>query len=179
MAFAAPVPEVPEVAGDAPVVTPMRDADILYRMNAPDGRVVYQRMRWDAARWRQRLDPQGAPTFMLTDYRARVLTVVDTGQKTQMHSEAPVGAFAPPGTRASGVWQRMGQAVIAGEACTEWESRDSNGQQGLFCYTEDGLLLGAQRDGAILTQAESVARVAQADEVFAVPAGYREVSSGR
>lgn len=163
-------------ADTAPYVTPMHDADIDYVMVGPNGQHLHQRMRWSAKLWRQRVDPEGAATVMLTDYRTHRLMVLDTTAKSATVTEAPGDSFSAPGTPAPGTWKQVGPATIAGEACMIWESVDTNKLPTDFCYTTDGLLLGATQGGRLVVQAASVSRAGQADDLFDPPEGYHRIN---
>ncbi|KXV32541.1 hypothetical protein [Gluconobacter thailandicus] len=170
--------QVAHAADTAPYVTPMHDADIDYVMVGPGGQHLHQRMRWSAKLWRQRVDPEGAATVMLTDYRTHKLMVLDTTAKSATVTGAPGDSFSAPGTLAPGGWKQVGPATIAGESCMIWESLDTNKLPTDFCYTADGLLLGATQGGRLVVQAASVSRAAQADALFDPPEGYHRVDSG-
>lgn len=164
--------------GIAPLVTPLHDADITYRLAGHGDVQLHQRMRWTSATWRQRIDPEGSATIMLTDYKVHKLMVLNTADHSVALTEAPGGAFSAPGTPASGSWRKVGPAVIAGEACTIWESADTDNHPTDFCYTDDGLLLGATQSGRLVVQAVSVARVPQDPQLFEPPEGYHRIESG-
>ena len=159
----------------APFVTPMHDADIDYVMVGPGGQHLHQRMRWNSQMWRQRVDPEGASTVMLTDYRLHRLMVLDTTLKTSTVTEAPGESFSAPGTPAPGAWKQVGPATIAGEPCVIWEAADTDNKPTDFCYTADGLLLGATQSGRLVVQAASVNRASQPAELFDPPAGYHRI----
>ncbi|MBS1090189.1 hypothetical protein JK208_01000 [Gluconobacter sp. Dm-74] len=161
----------------APLVTPLHDADIDYILTGPAGQHLHQRMRWTSTSWRQRIEPEGSATVMLTDYRTHILMVLDGTKRTATVMPAPGGSFAAPGTPAAGLWRRMGQGRIAGEACTIWESADTDRHPTTFCYTEDGLMLGAVHDGKPVVEAVSVSRSPQPLDVFDPPPGYHRVES--
>ncbi|WP_346266666.1 hypothetical protein [Neokomagataea anthophila] len=156
----------------APYVTPSVDADIDYVMNGPNGAKLHQRMRWSAALWRQRVELEGSATVMLTDYRNHRLMVLNTADHSATVVPAPGSSFTPPGVSAPGVWHQIGPATIAGQACTVWESGDNVKQPTDFCYTTDGLLLGATQGGRLVVQAHSVERKAQDTALFDPPLGY-------
>lgn len=164
---------------DAPLVTPMHDVDIDYVLTGSSGQHMHQRMRWTSALWRQRVEPEGSATIMLTDYRTHTLMVLDSTNHTATVTSAPGGSFASPGTRAAGSWRRLGQGRIAGEACTIWDSADSDSHLTTFCYTDDGLMLGAVHDGKPVVEAVSVSRVPQPAEIFDPPPGYHRIDSSR
>ncbi|MFT8808590.1 hypothetical protein [Gluconobacter sp.] len=168
-----------QVPAEAPLVTPLHDADIDYVLTGPSGRHLHQRMRWTSALWRQRVEPEGSATIMLTDYRTHTLMVLDSANHTATVMSAPGGSFATPGTPAAGSWRRMGQGRIAGEACTIWESADSDSHPTTFCYTDDGLMLGAVHDGKPVVEAVSVSHAPQPVEIFDPPPGYHRVDPPR
>ncbi|AQS87416.1 hypothetical protein AA101099_2991 [Neoasaia chiangmaiensis NBRC 101099] len=160
----------------APLVTPLQDTDITYDIQAPDGHVLHQRMRWRSATWQQRIDPGDSATVMLTDYRAGRLQVVDLLHRTVTTMDVPLAQFAPPGVPAAGVWRKGNVEHVAGRDCTEWSGTDSEAQPGVFCYTTDGLLLGASRSGVHVVQAASIAQGPQAEAVFALPPGLKTLA---
>ncbi|MBS1083214.1 hypothetical protein [Gluconobacter kondonii] len=174
----ADVPATPApLQAQAPFVTPLHDVDIDYVLTGPAGQHLHQRMRWTSTSWRQRIEPEGSATVMLTDYRTHILMVLDGTKRTATVMPAPGGSFAAPGTPAAGSWRRMGQGRIAGEACTIWESADTDRHPTTFCYTEDGLMLGAVHDGKPVVEAVSVSRSPQPLDVFDPPPGYHRVES--
>lgn len=156
----------------APYVTPSVDADIDYVMNGPKGVKLHQRMRWSSGMLRQRVELEGSATVMLTDYRNHRLMVLNTTDHSATVVPAPGDSFTPPGVPAPGKWHQIGPASIAGQACIVWESGDSAKQPTDFCYTADGLLLGATQGGRLVVQAHSVRRIAQDAALFEPPLGY-------
>lgn len=165
--------------GDTPYVTPRIDVDVTYEATGPDGQSYPQRMRWNAAHWQQRLDMQTTGLIMLTDYQAHRLSVIDTRTKAFTVSGAPDAQFAPPGTRASGSWQRGAEDRVAGQVCTHWITSDTDGQRGDFCYDPNGVLLSAQHDGMQIIKAVSYSMAAQGPEVFREPEGFHETKALR
>ncbi|GBR28325.1 hypothetical protein [Kozakia baliensis] len=161
----------------APLVSPTQDSDITYQMTGPGGQTLHQRMRWNAEHWQQRLDPEGAGTYMLSDYKAHRLVVIDLAHNTKSVSGAPDQAFVPPGTPASGNWEREGGGSVAGQSCTHWRSTDTDGKLTDFCYTPDGLMLSATRDNVVMVQAVSVTRAPQNAAIFQESPKLREVQA--
>ncbi|MCQ9156147.1 hypothetical protein [Acidomonas methanolica] len=162
---------------DAPLVTPLADTDVRYRIAGPGGTMLGQRMRWRSEGWLQRIDPEGSASFMVTDYRAGRLSVVDTAHRVVSTMDVPLASFAPPGVPAPGQWARAGVDHVAGLECTEWNGRDSDGRTTQFCYTADGVLLQAARDGVTMLRAVAVAHDPQDSGIFAVPSGFRAVKA--
>ncbi len=187
----------PAVAGpvvaqqpDRPFVVPQRDVDVLYAIPAAGlapavaadpaagsaasaVAAVAQRVRFAADPARQRVDPPGSGTYMITDYAARRLTVVQPGQRTATMLPAPGTPLAPHGVRADGAYRRLDSHVVAGTSCTDWSTRDQAGAESVVCLTDDGVMLQASQAGRLLLQAVRVSYAPQPAAVFAVPDGYR------
>jgi hypothetical protein len=172
---AASVLAIPAFAG--PLVTPLSDVDIVYAVPMPDGGLGGQRMRWSVRGWLQRVDLDGSATYMITDYRIGRLSVIDGLHHTRSDLGAPGGPLLPPGTAADDGYSPLGADSVAGVGCRWWNATDSDGQHGSFCYSEDGLLLEARRDGHVLVRAVSVSREVQPESLFVPPADYRNVAA--
>lgn len=166
----------PVAPQDAPFITPSVDADILYELTSPTGdAVMKQRMRWQVGTLRQRLDPEGSNLFMITSWPEHTLTVVDRDRKRESVMPAPSQGLTPPGHPAMvGTYARLGGSVVAGESCIIWRTKDADGHASDVCYTADGLLLQVAQQGQITVRALRVSRVAQPDEVFAIPSGLKK-----
>ncbi|MFT8722235.1 MAG: hypothetical protein ABF443_02080 [Acetobacter malorum] len=177
-AGANPAPVAPQ---DAPFITPSVDADVLYELTSPTGdAVMKQRMRWQVGSLRQRLDPQGSDLFMITSWPDHTLTVVDPGRKRKSVMPAPSQGLTPPGHPAMvGTYARLGGSVVAGESCIIWRTKDADGHASDVCYTADGLLLQVAQQGQITVRALRVSRVAQPDDVFAIPSGLKQEAPAR
>ena len=182
----ADAPAAPDSAPDRPFVVPQRDVDVLYAVPVPatvspeagSGPVaiagyVQQRMRFSADLQRQRVDPPGPGTYMITDYASRHLIMVQPQQRLATTVPAPGGPIAAPGARATGQYRRLAAQTVAGTACTDWSTRDDSGNESVVCLTPDGVLLRAMQGGHLLVQAVSVAFTSQDHGVFQVPDGYR------
>ena len=162
---------------DAPAITPSADVDVEYELASPQGDVsTRQRMRWQSATLRQRLDPDKSAVFMLTSWRDRTLSVVDMGRKRVSIMPVPgTQQLTPPGQPATtGSYARLGSSVVAGEQCTVWRTKDTDGHPTDACYTADGLLLQVAQGGQITVRALSVQRAAQPDSLFAIPPGLQQ-----
>ena len=183
--WADPAP-APGRAPDRPFVVPQRDVDVMYAVPVPasvvpeagTGRVpiagfVQQRMRFSAALQRQRVDPPGPGTYMITDYASRHLIMVQPQQRLATTVPAPGGPIAEPGARATGPYQRLSAQTVAGVPCTDWSTRDDSGNESVVCLTSDGVLLRAMQHGRLLVQAVSAGFGPQDRAVFEVPDGYR------
>jgi hypothetical protein len=160
------------VAADAPPsVKPMRDVDVTYKVPVGEaGRTaMLQRLRYSAALHRQRLDLPTSGNWMMLDFVSHRMEMVRDESHEVVDLPAPDSASLP-GNGAGFV--RVGPAVVAGLACTEWRTRDSRGHESIACYTEDGVMLRARQDGRTLMEAISVHYGVLADTVFTVPDGY-------
>ncbi|MCH4142411.1 hypothetical protein [Acetobacter peroxydans] len=165
----------PATQPDAPYVTPAVDTDITYVLTpAQDGLApARQRMRWQVAGLKQRLDPEGGSVYMITTWKNRTLSVVDEsrGRVSTMPMPGQQDLTLPGQHPASGVYVRVGQSVVAGEACQVWRTVDTDGHESDACYTADGILLQVAQQGRIMVRALTVSRTPQPDSVFEVPAG--------
>lgn len=162
-------------AAERPPEMPTRDVDVTYRMAAPrpDAPPLAQRMRWDVADRRLRVDPPSAGLYMIVDYGARRMSLVRGADRKVLDMEA--GGRRLPGENAGAGFTRLGTAEVAGMGCTLWRTTDSAGQPVEACITADGVLLRARREGHTLVEAVSVAYGHQDPAIFAIPAGYQHV----
>lgn len=179
-ARAQPAPLPPAPPPDHPFVVPQRDVDILYAMPVPasspasaTAAAATQRMRFSASLSRQRIDPPTPGTYMITDYGAGRLIVVQPAQRLATVLPAPGGLIAAPGRRATGAYRRLGSHTVAGAGCTDWATRDVTGHESVVCLTDDGVMLRAMQAGQLLVQAIHLDYAAQPAMLFAVPDGYR------
>jgi hypothetical protein len=166
-------------ADDAPFVTPQQDVDVTYSIAAPDPSVptVRQRMRWSERTRRQRVDPEGSAVYMVTDYGARSLSVIDLAHRARTMLPAPGPALSAPGQRAEGSWSRGATMLVAGQSCTVWRTPDMDGHASDVCYSDDGVMMQVVQGGRLMVRAESVARAAQPDSVFAIPPGLKDIAA--
>ncbi|MCQ8241101.1 hypothetical protein [Rhizosaccharibacter radicis] len=169
---------LPVPAAENPFVVPQHDVDILYEVPPPAGTpagagaLMTQRVRFAAAVQKQRVDPPGNASFMITDYPARRLTMVETGRRMATTVPAPGGALSPPGSRATGSFRRGNTLQVAGYPCTEWLTADDSGAPSVLCLTADGVMLQARQGDRVLIRARTVRYGPLDADVFAVPAGY-------
>lgn len=154
---------------DRPATLPTRDVDVTYQAGQGD-RTVSQRSRWSAAERKMRLDTPTPGVYAIVDYAAGTLAMVS--ERSRGVVDLPVPAGGLPGQAAPGAFTRRGSSQVAGLACTEWETRDLQGQATLTCFTEDGVLLEARHGAQVLVQATRVAYGALDAAAFAVPPSY-------
>ncbi len=155
-----------------PLAHPSRDVDVTYRMVRGD-RVLTERMRWQAATQRQRVDPPTEGLFIVIDYRQGRMHTVRQSDKLVLDMAAPaLGA---------GDYVRRGEDQVAGLACTDWEATATDGQPTVACITGDGVLLRATAGDRTLLSAVSVDYTSQDPSLFAVPDGFtvRSVEDGQ
>ncbi|MFT8663457.1 hypothetical protein [Acetobacter orientalis] len=161
---------------DGPCITPATDADIVYELTSPVGdAAIKQRMRWQVAALKQRLDPENTSVYMVTSWPEHTLSVVDLSRKRFSVMPAPSQGLTPPGHIAmTGTYARLGSSIVAGERCTVWRTKDTDGHASDVCYTPDGLLLQVAQGQQITVRALSVSRATQPDTVFTIPAGLKQ-----
>ncbi len=166
-----------------PLLIPTRDVDVVYRMPLPPGAASTppastpaptQRLRWHVADRRLRVDPPGEGVFMIVDYAARRMQMVEIGPRQVIDMPPPpgLGAAAPSGAR----FERLGDAMVAVTSCTEWRTTDMQGSATTVCLTPDGVLLRAASGGRVMIEATRVSYAPQDTVLFQVPDGYRHVA---
>ncbi len=158
-------------------MVPQHDVDVSYAVAAPDAGgtpvLLVQRMRFSVAGERQRVDPPGSGTYMITEYGTGRMIVVQPAQHLATilpTSGGPIALHGPPST---GDYRRLGPELVANTPCTDWATRDVAGRDSIVCLTTDGVLLRATQAGQVLVQATRVEEALQPAEVFAIPDGDR------
>ncbi|MBY4638663.1 hypothetical protein K6L44_01335 [Gluconacetobacter entanii] len=166
-------------AAQSPFVTPQHDVDVTYTIYPPHATqmTLTQRMRWSEARMMQRIDPGNTGTYMITDYRAKTLTVIDPDRHIKTVVPAPGAASVDPSRRAEGTWLRTGGATVAGHSCTLWQTSDTDQRPSEICYTDDGVMLEVVRDGKVMVEASSISTTPQDSSTFDIPSGLKEVKA--
>jgi len=150
-------------ASAAPLAHPSRDVDVTYRMVRGD-RVLTERLRWQAATQRQRVDPPTEGLFVVIDYRAGRM------QTVRLSDRLVLDMAAPPSSE--GAYVRRGEDQVAGLTCTEWEATASDGQRTVACITDDGVMLRAVAGDRTLLSAVSVDYRPQESALFDIPDGF-------
>lgn len=176
-AFCLPAPARAETP---PLLVPTRDVDVVYRMPLPPGAppsasAPTQRLRWHIADRRLRVDPPGEGVFMIVDYAARRMQMVEIGPREVIDMPTPpsLGAAAPFGAR----FERLGEATVAVTSCTEWRTTDMQDSPTTVCLTPDGVLLRAASGGRVMIEATRVRYESQDTVLFRIPDGYRHVAA--
>jgi len=157
-------------AQDRPALTPTRDVDITYRTERGN-QVIEQRSRFDVALQRTRLDMPTPGLYSILDHRAHTLSIISDPERGVI--DMPSGAAGQSG---AGAYTRRGQDQVAGLSCTEWETRDSQNQAVLTCFTPDGVMLRARHGPAVLAIATRVIYGPLDPALFESPSGYGHVT---
>lgn len=169
------LPALCAAAADHPQTRPTRDVAVIYRAGTVDGGAVFEeRMRWDVADQKLRVDPPSAGLSMLVDYRKRQIAMVRDADRKVLIAQQGTGGL--PGEAAQGPYTRQGQEQIAGQSCTDWATISSAGDPTTTCITDDGVMLRASSQGHVLLEAVSVAYVKQDPALFEPPADYERVT---
>jgi len=163
---------------DQPLLRPSRDVDLTYRSPAPRGGEVEQRVRWLAAAQTMRIDPSGSGLHVIIDYVARRMSVVRDAARSVVDMTAPDSMAAMTGGGTASSFVRRGEATVAGQACTEWQTQDREARPALVCITGDGVLLRAAAEGQVVVSAVSVRYGPQDPVEFRVPADYARHAAG-
>ena len=164
----------PALAQDKPSITPQRDVDVTYAIASPPGAPpLSQRMRWSVATGRLRVDPPAQDMYMVVDYRAKRMMVVRPSDRAVLDLDA--SGTGLPGAPSDGQFARQTTETIAGLGCTNWQTVDAGGAPAVICFTPDGVMLRASRDGQLLLQAISVSYGPQDASAFELPAGYHRI----
>ncbi len=169
----------PARAENPPLLIPTRDVDVVYRMPPPPGAPATtpaptQRLRWHVADRRLRVDPPGEGVFMIVDYAARRMQMVEIGPREVIDMPTPPGLGAAASSDAR--FERLGEAIVAVTSCTEWRTTDMQGSATTVCLTPDGVLLRAASGGRVMIEATRVSYAPQDTALFGIPDGYRHVA---
>lgn len=156
------------LADDAPYTFPRSDVAVTYRVAGN----LTQTLRVSAASGRERVDAPGGGLSMVTDTVAGTVLVLDNAGHRYEELPAPPGTVDARGRRAQGAYRKRGAAVVAGLACTEWDTTDGAGRPVTLCITADGLMLRIRNSEATLAEAIDVQRAPQEASLFAVPPGW-------
>jgi hypothetical protein len=163
---------------DQPLLRPSRDVDVTYRAAAPrGGEAIEQRVRWLATAQVMRIDPPAPGLHVIIDYVARRMSVVRDGIRSVVEIAAPDNPADMIGGAAPSSFVRRGQATVAGQTCTEWQTQDREARPALVCITEDGVLLRAGTTDQVRVSAVAVRYAPQDPAAFRVPADYARHSA--
>lgn len=152
---------------ERPATIPTRDVDVTYTIAGPNDVTLKQRLRWDVATQRLRIDPPGG-MYAIVNYKTNDIQMVSDADR---HVFDFPSHFALPGTGGAKFTKR-GQQTVAGMTCTDWDTTDKAGHPTTVCMTADGVMLQTSVEGHVLATATSVAFGVQAPSVFQAPAGY-------
>ena len=167
-----PLAAPPARAGEQPATTPTRDVDIAYRLAGADGAAPpEQRVRWDVAGGRQRIDPPMPGLHIIVDTRAHRLASVRDKERLALEIDQ---SQARPAPGAEAGYTRLGTASIAGIGCTVWREGAAEGGPEL-CFTADGVLLRVVSAGKVVAEATRVSYGPADPADFDIPADYRRI----
>ncbi len=168
----------PAFAGERPATIPTRDVDVTYEIFGSGGgaaQMLSERMRWDVAAGRMRVDPPTRGVYMLLDYRRHRLVAVRETARTFIEMDAG-RATGTPAVGRNATFRKLGTGTVAGVGCTEWDTRDSGGKPVLVCLTDDGVLLRARDVDRTLMAAARVTYGPADPTAFMPPAGFHRES---
>lgn len=158
-------------------MVPARDVTVSYKVGDGAGRELQVRQRADGGPARADL-PDVQWWAVVDRHDGRAFSVSDADRKTQNWRDAiPLGRALPQGVleHTALQWTRVGAAVVAGQACTDWivsvEGR-LLGAVGVACLTSDGVLLRVVPADAPRMEAFAVAYGPLPDDLFTLPTGY-------
>jgi hypothetical protein len=158
-------------AADQPVTRPTRDVDVLYRTTDAAGRTAEQRVRWDAAAGRERIDPPTPGLHVIFDTRTHLVDSIRDAERLVLEI-----ASADPAEGAA--YARRGSATVAGLGCTVWQPATPEGAPEM-CFTDDGVLLRVAAGGRTVAEAVRVTYAPNDPADFTVPQDYRRVGPGQ
>lgn len=162
---------LPAMAQERPPTVPLRDVDVTYRAGA-GAAAMQQRSRWWVGEGKLRLDPPTPGVYMIVDTRARTMAMVSDEDRGVVDLPAP-------DTISGGQFVRRGAEVVAGLACTEWETLDTQGLPTVACFTADGVLLRARRGASVFVEAVQVRYGPPDPAAFVVPPSYKHRGAAR
>jgi len=166
--------DAPKATADAgqPTTTPTRDVDITYRLTAAAGAAAAeQRVRWQVATGRQRIDPPTPGLHIIVDARTHRLASVRDAERLALEIDA--AGIEPMGGGAAH-YLRRGDDSVAGIACAVWQA-DGAKAAPLLCFTGDGVLLRVAAAGRIVIEAVHVTYAPSDPADFDIPADYRRI----
>ena len=176
----------PAWADTTPRLLPRHDVSVTYQVSGAaaeaipalggSGAAGELRLSWDAAHQKLLVTPAGRPQRMIIDLPGHVAIVLDEGMHMALSlpmRDTDVQAMTMAGAR----FTRRGQAVVAGEACSDWAVQAKH-TSGTVCLTDDGVPLRGEgevngRHGAFTATAVDHAGARPAD--FTVPAGFNRL----
>ncbi len=151
-----------------PALSPTRDVDITYRLAGPEGAPpAEQRVRWDVAGGRQRIDTPTPGLHIIVDSRTHHLASVRDAEKLVLE-------FGQPPVGVSSTYVKRGDALVADLACTIWQLADAATSPEI-CLTDDGVLLRVQSGGQVAAEATRVVFGPSNPANFTIPLDYRRI----
>ena len=160
-------------ADEQPATTPTRDVDIVYRLATQAGAAApEQRVRWQVATGRQRIDPPTPDLHIIVDTRNHHLASVRDAERLAL--EIDEGQMRPLAGTAAAHYVRRGEDSVAGMACTVWQAGEADDSPKL-CFTGDGVLLRVAAAGRVVAEAVHVNYAPSNPADFEIPPDYRRI----
>jgi hypothetical protein len=157
--------------GDRPLLRPAHDVDVTYALDAGNGAVLHERLRWRAATQTLRVDPPTEGLYVIIDFVARRMSTVRTAERTVIDMAAPDNVTGVPDS-AAGASVRQGTDTVAGLLCNDWDMTDAAGEAARVCLTDDGVMLRARAGARTLLNAETVSATPVDPAAFRIPPEY-------
>ncbi len=165
-------------APDRPLLTPAREASVLYRMTKTGAEPVEVRVTTEAGGSPLRIDlPDGA--YVIVDQPAHSTAMVVPNEQTVMglpFEEGPQGQFQ---LNERMRFTRRGADTVATLRCTIWDVVLDHAR-GAVCVSDDGILLRSSgQDGAgrrSLIEAVSVSFAPASPSDFVPPADFERIA---
>jgi hypothetical protein len=163
-----------------PALQPVRDVAVTYRVSGGGPETREMRVAWLASAGMSRLEPPGAPGWILVESRPGRATLVVDSQRAFMRLPPAMAAGMtlelPPGI----ILSRRGEDRVAGEGCTVWLAYPAQGRTAV-CVTAEGLMLRSVTTlpfgGENRLEAVAVHYGPQDPARFRIPEGYRASSA--
>lgn len=171
------VAAMPASAQDRPLAVPTRDVDVTYRSQPPGAAApMRQRVRWDVAGQRERIDPPRGEFHVILDLRGHRLFSVRDSIRAVLEMDATGTNLMPDVMR--GEYELTGGSEVDGLACRLWRARPNGPRAMQLCVTDDGVMLRASIGEQVLAEAERVTYAPADPADFVVPPDYRRIAPG-
>jgi hypothetical protein len=168
------------MAQDRPIYLPTHDVTVTYSFSAGGkaaGAPDSVRVAVAAGGERARIEPEGAPGYMVIDRADKQVMMIMTAQRMFMAMPGAMDQVSDYLPNDQMHFTRTGSETVAGYRCTDWTVTGKKGDAS-GCITDDGVLLRGQaktRDGTAHLLATQVSYGALPDSLFRPPAGFQKL----